>query len=136
MINKINELCEALGLEKVQSTCPKCANSYISLYKLVDNTCYTKLIACYCNKCNHEWVTEDLRQIDEEIKEKKYVIKIDSEDKFLMKDWTREEAYCPLFEDALLMTLSEVKEVLDVEETVYEVVNENGEIKLVEVDIK
>ena len=53
-----------------------------------------------------------------------------------MKDWTREEAYCPLFEDALLMTLSEVKEVLDVEETVYEVVNENGEIKLVEVDIK
>lgn len=61
MLKKINELCEALKLEHVQSTCPKCAHSYISVYKLKADDFNTKLIAGYCNKCNHEWIMEDLR---------------------------------------------------------------------------
>lgn len=80
MIKKINELCKALGLEKVQTTCPKCSNSYISLYKLVDANCHTKLIACYCNKCNHEWITEDLRIPDKIMSpQRKYIGTFDTD---------------------------------------------------------
>ena len=76
---------------------------------------------------------EIIEEITEYAEKRKYVIKIEKEDKFLMKGWTQEEAYCPLFEDALVMTLSEAKEVLDFEEIIFEVIYENGENKLVEV---
>ena len=76
---------------------------------------------------------EIIEEITEYAEKKKYVIKIENEDKFLMKGWTQKEAYCSLFEDALVMTLSEAKEVLDFEETIFEAIYENGEIKLVKV---
>lgn len=85
LLNKINELCKSLNLEKVQSVCPRCSHSYVSVYKLVDEHCDTKLIACYCNKCNHEWVTEDLRVFDNEVisSHYKYVGTIDMEVEYI-----------------------------------------------------
>ena len=105
----------------------------------------------FCDNCGSEFKVYGIKEVKRcpdcgagkdclhlnKEEERKYVIKIEREDKFLMKGWTQKEAYCPLFEDALLMTLSEAKEILDAEEVVYEVIyDKNGKIELVEVGIK
>jgi len=44
------------GLDRCQSVCPKCSNSYVSVYNLVDNELIIRLVMGFCHKCNTEWV--------------------------------------------------------------------------------
>ena len=44
------------GLDRCQSICPGCSNSYVSVYNMVDNNLITRLVTGFCPKCNREWI--------------------------------------------------------------------------------